>query len=163
MTDHGLRRNPDNEPVCTCGFRPDILETDAPVGKLWKAKAAVLDHVNALTDETNTSQHPVTRFAEEVLGLELTPWQRTVLDQSMKRSPEAPFQTKREVRYPRAGVRKTADGKWLLTLWDGDTIVHAIDEDDRTNNDWYTAVTQGWMTVGACQQAGTNLNGYPLP
>jgi hypothetical protein len=163
MSDHELRRNPGNEPICACGFRPEILDSDAGVGRQWRAKAVVLDHAKALNEDAHPNLNPVSRFAEDVLGLELTPWQRKLLDRSMERTPEAPFRTRRDVKYPRAGVRQTQDGKWLLTLWDGDSIVHAIDEEDRTNNDWYTAVTQGWMTVGACHQAGTNLNGYPVP
>ena len=76
-----------------------------------------------------------------------------------RRSPDAPFTGRHSVRYPRAGVRQTEDGRWLLTLWDGDRIVHGIDQEDRTHDDRYTAFSQGWLTVGACWKAGTNLNG----
>ncbi|AZS11739.1 hypothetical protein HOU96_gp41 [Arthrobacter phage Maja] len=33
MNKHGLTRNPENEPVCRCGFRPDVLDTVAPIGR----------------------------------------------------------------------------------------------------------------------------------
>jgi hypothetical protein len=153
MTNHFLKRNPDSEPVCACGYRPEILDAPAPVGKLWKAKTAVLDHVKALTEAT--PEQAVTRYARDVLGIELAPWQRKALE----RSPEAPFRGRHAVKYPRAGVRQTEDGRWLVTLWDGDNIVHVIDEEDRTHPDAYAAFAQGWLTIGACWQAGTNLNG----
>ncbi|WNM72267.1 hypothetical protein SEA_GUSANITA_47 [Arthrobacter phage Gusanita] len=55
---HGLTRNSENEPVCICGFRPEILDTDAPIGRLWKAKGIVLDHAASL----NCSGAPGGRF-----------------------------------------------------------------------------------------------------
>ncbi len=133
MIEHFLTRNPENEPVCGCGYRPDILDEPAPVGKQWKAKTAVLEHVKAAA--------PLFALAFQ------------------QRSPEAPFHAKHEVRYPRAGVRQTEDGKWLLTLWDGDEIVHVIDQRDRVSNDLATAFSYGWLTVGACWKAGVRLNG----
>lgn len=133
MISHFLTRNPENEPVCSCGFRPAILDEPAPVGKQWKAKTAVLEHVAAIAPS----------FA---LAFQ-------------RRQADAPFLVK-DARYPRAGVRQTEDGQWLLTCWDGDRIVHVIDEpvfDDRV-----TAFDYGWLTIGACRQSGTNLNGLEV-
>jgi hypothetical protein len=137
MPRHALTRDEQNLPVCSCGFRPGILDqrglaSVAIVGLQWKAKTDVLNHV------------------DEVAKLE---------GPTAERSPEAPFRGRHAMKYPRAGVRQTEDGRWLLTLWDGDTIVHVIDEDDRTHADLCTAFSQGWLTIGACRKAGTNLNG----
>lgn len=148
---HFLTRNPGNEPVCSCGFRPEILDDPAPVGQQWKAKTAVLEHIDAMAGN-------VVRFAEAALGTELQPWQQQVLKQAL-RSPEAPFTGRHAMKYPRAGVRQTEDGRWLLTLWDGDGTVHVIDKEYRTHPDRDAAFTQGWLTIGACRQSGTNLNG----
>jgi hypothetical protein len=129
MSNHFLKRNANNEPVCSCGFRPSILEEAAPVGKLWKAKTAVLEHVTALHG-----------FIE--LG---------------QRSPDDPFRVD-GAKYPRAGVRQTEDGRWKLSLWDGAEIMHVLDEpvfDDRQ-----VAFDYGWLTIGACRESGTNLNGW---
>ncbi len=41
---HALVRNEANEPVCKCGYRPDVLDTGQPIGVLWKAKADILNH-----------------------------------------------------------------------------------------------------------------------
>lgn len=133
MTNHILIRDRKNFPICACGYRPEILNQASPVGVQWKAKADVLNHI----DDMNKLNAPETP----------------------KRSPEAPFRGRHEAKYPRAGVRQTEDGRWLLTLWDGDEIVHVIDEDDRTHSDRYTAFSQGWLTIGACRLSGTNLNG----
>lgn len=141
MSEHFLKRNPDNEPVCACGFRPEILDAMAPVGKIWKAKTAVLDHVKAQTESTT--------------GFVLF----SLPGNAAQRSPEAPFHGRHAVKYPRAGVRQTEDGRWLVTLWDGDSIVHVIDEDDRTHAHRENAFAQGWLTIGACRKSGTDLNG----
>jgi hypothetical protein len=135
MSNHFLKRNHDNEPICACGYRPDILNTGAPVGKQWKARTAVLDHVQAL--------HACD---------DCTPDLPTPL-----RSPTDPFVIA-DAKYPRAGVRQTEDGRWLLSCWDGDQIVHVIEEpifDDRV-----TAFDYAWLTIGACRDSGTNLNGW---
>lgn len=50
MSKHSLTRNPENEPVCSCGFRPDILDTGAPIGRDWKAKGIILDHAASLNN-----------------------------------------------------------------------------------------------------------------
>ncbi|MEJ1195057.1 hypothetical protein [Pseudarthrobacter sp. CCNWLW207] len=124
MSSHFLTRNPDNDPVCSCGFRPSILEEAAPAGRQWKARTDVLNHADALNEVERVN---------------------------------APFLVK-DARYPRAGVRQTDDGRWLLTCWDADRIVHVIEEpifDDRV-----TAFDFGWLTIGACRQNGTNLNGW---
>lgn len=135
MSNHFLKRNHENEPVCACGYRPDILDNGAPVGKQWKARTAVLDHVQALhACDDCTPALPL-------------------------RSPDAPFNLHPyDVTYPRAGVRQTEDGRWLLTCWDGDQTVHVIEEpifDDRV-----AAFDYGWLTIGACRASGTNLNGW---
>jgi hypothetical protein len=126
MSNHALTRNQDNEPVCFCGFRPEILDELAPVGKQWKAKKVVLDHAEAL----NQLETP---------------------------DPSDPFLVDNAV-YPRAGIRRTDDGQWLLTLWDGMGIQHHIDEPEFKNRT--DAFDYGWMTIGACRQSGTNLNGW---
>jgi hypothetical protein len=159
MSKHFLKRNPDNEAVCACGFRPDILDDPSPVGKQWKAKTAVLDHVKAFDGagtEPWTAERSLTEHLERVHAIRGP----APVAPTLQRSPEAPFSASDGVKYPRAGVRRTADGRWLLTLWDGDQIVHVIDQEDRTHNDPYTAFSQGWLTVGACRQSGTNLNGF---
>lgn len=138
-TNHFLTRNPNNEPTCSCGYRPAILDEPAPVGKQWKARTAVFEHADALNE------------AEHLLNLKTT-------YAPARRSPLDPFHARTEPKYPRAGVRKTEDGRWLLSCWDGDRIVHVIDEpvfDDRV-----TAFDYAWLTIGACRQAGTNLNGW---
>lgn len=137
MSNHFLKRNADNEPVCACGFRPEILDDAAPVGKLWKAKTAVLNHAGAMNGYAD--QAPATA--------------------QPRRSPADPFRAGEDVEYPRAGVRQLSDGRWLLTFWDGDRIVDITDPEDRVHPDRYTAFAQGWLTVGACRQSGTNLNG----
>lgn len=126
MSSHGLTRNAGNEPVCLCGFRPEILDAVEPIGQQWKARTVVLDHAEALND-------------------------RPVPD------PSDPFLVD-HATYPRAGVRRTKDGQWLLTLWDGMGIQHHIDEPEFT--DRKDAFDYAWMTIGACRQAGTNLNGW---
>ncbi|ALV43131.1 hypothetical protein AU252_19835 [Pseudarthrobacter sulfonivorans] len=142
MSNHGLTRNPDNEPVCLCGYRPEILSDPAPVGKQWKAQTAVLDHVEALKEYDDAiDKYLATRPLPAPTPL---------------RSPNDPFVVM-DARYPRAGVRRTEDGRWLLSCWDGDQIVHVIDEpvfDDRV-----TAFDYGFLTIGACRESGTNLNG----
>lgn len=54
MSNHGLTRNPENEPVCRCGFRPDVLDTGAPIGRDWKAKTIILNHAAALNNHVLT-------------------------------------------------------------------------------------------------------------
>ena len=136
MRKHYLHRNNQGEPVCGCGYRPDVLGLagEKPVGVQWKAKADVLHHIDRVTGQT---------------------------PKPPRRSPEAPFNP-RDPRYPRAGIRQTEDGRWLLTLWDGDQIVHVMDEDDRTHRNLHDAIDQGWLTIGACRKTGTNLNGMPV-
>lgn len=77
-----------------------------------------------------------------------------------RRTPVSPFPAKADVKYPRAGVRQTTDGRWMLSLWDGDRIVHVID--DPVFDDRKTAFDYGWLTIGACRQSGADLNGYPV-
>lgn len=80
--------------------------------------------------------------------------------ESPKRTPVSPFAHKAEVEYPRAGIRQTDDGRWMLCLWDGDRVVHVIDEpvfDQRMN-----AFDYGWLTIGACRESGADLNGFPV-
>ncbi|MGY4543280.1 hypothetical protein ACVWY0_003213 [Arthrobacter sp. UYNi723] len=146
MSNHGLTRNPDNEPVCTCGYSPEVLDDYRPWvgGRLWRAKKDVLDHAEALNDYE--------------ARVEALAWAPVALPEPTPlRSPDAPF-TVRDALYPRAGVRQTGDGRWLLSCWDGDQIIHVIDEpvfDDRV-----TAFDYGWLTIGACRESGTNLNGW---
>jgi hypothetical protein len=136
-TDHFLKRNAENEPICSCSYRPDILDDSgaAIVGVQWKAKIDVLEHVEAA------------RLA-----------QLAVLHGPARRSPEAPFVVQ-DAKYPRAGVRQTEEGGWLLSCWNADRVVHVIDEpvfDDRVK-----AFDYGWLTIGACRDSGTDLNGWP--
>ena len=133
MSNHRLTHTPDSEPVCSCGLRPDILDTDAPVGRLWKAKAIVQNHIDAMNADQDITTTPT-------------------------RSPDAPFEVDSEAKYPRAGVRRLPSGKWLLSLWDGDQILHVFD--DPEFDDRMTAFDYGWLTIGACRQSGTNLNGW---
>ncbi|MCO4276110.1 hypothetical protein NG701_17045 [Pseudarthrobacter sp. HLT3-5] len=147
MSNHDLRRSPNDEPVCLCGYRPEILDEPAPVGKHWKAKTVVLDHAKALNDAESANEW---KAALDALA-------RPLPEPTPLRSPDAPFAVP-EARYPRAGVRQTSDGRWKLSCWDGDQIVHVIDEpvfDDRV-----TAFDYGFLTIGACRESGTNLNGW---
>jgi hypothetical protein len=61
------------------------------------------------------------------------------------------------VKYPRAGVRPTADGKWRLTLWDSPDVEHELPEPVFDELD--KAFDYGWLRIGACRESGTNLNG----
>jgi hypothetical protein len=126
MSNHGLTRNQVNEPVCLCGYRPEVLDDLAPVGKEWVAKKVVLDHAEALNE-------------------------------GVVPAPSDPFLVD-NAKYPRAGVRRTEAGQWLLTLWDGMGIQHHIDEPEFKSRT--AAFDYAWMTIGACRQAGTNLNGW---
>lgn len=135
MTNHELTRTIGNSPVCTCGYRSSILNQTSPVGMQWKAKADVLDHIEA----------------ERLLEL-------AALHTPARRSPEAPFRTHEDAKYPRAGVRQTPSGEWLLSCWDADRVVHVIDEP--VFKDRVTAFDYGYLTIGACRQSGTNLNGW---
>lgn len=134
MSNHFLTRNPENEPVCSCGFRPDILDEPAPVGKQWKAKTAVLEHVTAVA--------PLFALAFQ------------------RRSPDAPFVVA-DARYPRAGVRQMADGRWLLMGWDREDVAHGI-----TDVPWFydraEACEVGRIIIGAHRQSGTDLNGLAV-
>jgi hypothetical protein len=149
MSNHGFTRNPDNEPVCLCGYRPAILDEPAPVGKQWKARTAVLDHAKALNDAAaaNEWEAALDALAQPVAA---TP--------TPLRSPDAPFRASTDPKYPRAGVRRMPSGKWLLSMWDGDQVLHVFD--DPEFDDRKTAFDYGWLTIGACRQSGTNLNGW---
>lgn len=148
MSSHFLARTYNNDPVCSCGYRPAILDDFRPWSeKQIKAKTDVLDHAKAMNDaeSANEWEAALDRLAQPAA----TP--------APRRSPDDPFIVP-DAHYPRAGVRRTEDGRWKLSCWDGDQIVHVIDEpifDDRV-----TAFDYGWLTIGACRQAGTNLNGW---
>jgi len=158
MPDHDLRRNPDNEPVCVCGYRPAVLDDGFRpwVGRV-KAQTAVLDHAKAMNEDEARkaliglpmSVDAATRFAEGVLGV----WQKKLL----QRSPDAPFVVP-DARYPRAGVRQMADGRWKLMGWDREDVAHRITDapwfDDRAE-----ACEVGRIIIGAHRQSGTDLNG----
>lgn len=137
MTNHILIRDRQHNPICACGYRPAILDQAGPaiVGVQWKAKTDVLNHIDEANKREGTAP--------------------------ARRSPDCRFRARHSTRFPRAGVRQTPDGRWLVTLWDADGVVHVIDEEDRIHDDRDTAVAQGWLTVGACWQSGTNLNGWP--
>ncbi|AYN59040.1 hypothetical protein PBI_RYAN_50 [Arthrobacter phage Ryan] len=126
---HGLARNADNESICLCGFRPEILDSVAPVGRDWKAKTIILNHAAALNNDIPEAP----------------------------RSPDSPFTGNPDAKYPRAGVRPTTDGKWRLTLWDAPDVQHELDEPDfgQLSN----AFDYGWLRIGACRDSGTDLNG----
>ena len=150
MSNHGLTRNADNEPVCIlCGYRPAILDEAAPVGKQWKARTAVLDHAKALNDAEAANEWEAALDAHPGLGKPPT-------KPAPLRSPDAPFVFE-DARYPRAGVRQTDDGRWRLTFWDGDHIVHVFA--DPIFSDRVEAFDVGQTIIGACRDSGTNLNG----
>ncbi|MCO4256491.1 hypothetical protein [Pseudarthrobacter cellobiosi] len=162
MPNHDLRRNPENEPVCVCGYRPAVLDGGFRpwVGRV-KAQTAVLDHAKALNEYEATVDElakpapmdAAVTFAEDVLQFKLTPWQKEVL----RRSPDAPF-TLRHARYPRAGVRQTQDGRWKLMGWDRDDVAHVI-VDEPYFDDREEAFEVGRIIIGAHRQSGTDLNG----
>lgn len=161
MTEHDLRRDPNNEPICVCGYRPEILDDwRATSDRQYKARTAVLDHAKALNEATDAvSADNVVRFVEEVLGQELLPWQARML----QRLSDAPFVVTDETRFPRAGVRALPSGRWKLTLWDEPDIVHAWeDEEMAVHPTMYTAIATGEMIIGAHRQSGTRLNGMGL-
>jgi hypothetical protein len=158
MPKHDLTRSPDNESVCICGYRPEILDDWRPwADRQLKAKTAVLDHakaLNAVDELVRTAPMPAAiSYAEDVLGIFLTPWQKELL----KRSPDAPF-TLRHARYPRAGVRQTQDGRWKLVGWDRDDVAHVI-VDEPYFDDREEAFEVGRIIIGAHRQSGTDLNG----
>ncbi|MET3349615.1 UNVERIFIED_ORG: hypothetical protein ABID57_001287 [Arthrobacter sp. UYEF1] len=162
MPNHDLRRNPHNEPVCACGYRPAILDVwHSTADWQLKAKTAVLDHAKALNAYEATVDalaQPVPMpaaisYAEDVLQLELTPWQK----QFLQRSPDAPFAV-RHARYPTAGVRQMADGRWKLMGWDRDDVAHVI-MDEPYFDDRAEAFEVGRIIIGAHRQSGTDLNG----
>lgn len=129
MTNHELARDDVSLPICSCGYRPEVLDAGKPIGRAWKAKAAVLNHI----DDARWTKTP-------------------------RRSPDAPFKVSDQLEYPRAGVRRTPEGKWLLTCWDADQTLHPIPEPEF--NDRVAAFDYGYLTIGACRQSGTNLNGW---
>jgi hypothetical protein len=120
---HGLARNAENESVCLCGFRPEILDDIAPVGRDWRAKGIILDHAATLNNAL----------------------------------PDAPFTGDPEAKYPRAGVRRTQDGQWRLTLWDSPGVQHELEEPDF--GQLANAFDYGWLRIGACRESATDLNG----
>lgn len=122
-TKHFLKRNADNEPVCSCSFRPEILNDPAPVGIMWKARRDVLDHVDAMS------------------GLR----------------PSAPFKGHPDRRFPRAGVRPGASGRWKLTLWDEEGVMHP--QPDPWFDTAQEAFDHGHLVIGTHWKAGTRLNG----
>ena len=132
MSNHGLARNLDNEPVCLCGYRPEILDNLAPIGKQWKAKKIVIDHVTAL--------NPTPAYA--------------------LRSPDAPFRSMEDAKYPRAGVRLRADGQWIITLWDEEGVAHAWEH--RANAEHPTrleAFNYAQWFIKSHRDVGVRLNG----
>lgn len=125
MSNHGLARNSDNDPICLCGYKPvEDLYLAWPIRQL-RAKTTILDHAKELNE---------------------TPL----------RSPDDPFVVA-DAKYPRAGVRTMRDGRWLLTLWDEEDVQHPIA--DPAFDDLGEAFDFGWLTIGACRQSGTGLNG----
>lgn len=151
MSNHGLTRNSENEPVCACGYRPEILDEPAPVGKQWKARTAVLDHAKARNEDEAALRGERIYSPEEIRA-----FGEIHFNDRAKRSPDAPFIVQ-DARYPRAGVRPTADGRWLLTLWDDEDVRHPIAEPEF--DELAKAFDYGWLTIGACRQSGTSLNG----
>lgn len=136
MSNHGLARNADNETVCLCGYRPEIWDKPAPVGKQWKAKSMVLAHAAALTP------------------------QATVL--TALRSPVDPFPAKHVRRFPRAGVRRAEDGKWIVTLWDEEGVVHAWQQEDNAEHvDRVDAFDFAHWFIKSHRDLGLRLNGMP--
>jgi hypothetical protein len=133
MNNHGLARNAENETICLCGYRPEIWDKPAPVGKQWKAKAMVLAHVAALTE-----QNTVTSL----------------------RSPQDPFHTSHERRYPRAGVRQGDAGKWIITLWDEEGVVHVWEnQDNAEHHNRLDAFDFAQWFIKCHRDAGVRLNG----
>jgi hypothetical protein len=158
MSDHDLRRSADNEPVCACGYRPEILDDWRPwSNRQTKARTAVLDHAQELNRKEATSKPAdIVRFAEAALGVEVLPWQVRMLQRAF----ESPFVVTESTRYPRAGVRRLPTGEWKLTLWDEPDVVHACaNESVSLHPDRYSACLIGETIIGAHRQSGTRLNG----
>ncbi|WP_115790022.1 hypothetical protein [Arthrobacter silvisoli] len=80
-----------------------------------------------------------------------------------KPSPSDPFDVGAERSYPRASVRRQADGRWRLTLWDAPGVFHVLegtgDELGPDYPDPYSAFGMGWLIIGAHRKTGTRLNG----
>ena len=137
MSNHFLTRNADNQPVCACGFHPEILDSAAPVGRDWKAKGIILDHAASLNNASAPAPSKPAFTA--------------------RRSPDTPFTADMGAKYPRAGVRTTTDGLWHLTLWDSPDVQHELPEP--VFDELSKAFDYGWLRIGACRDSGTNLNG----
>lgn len=131
MSNHFTTQNAENEHVCGgCGFRPAILDDPAPIGRTWKARAAVKEHVRALKTQ---------------------------------RSPQDPFATNQPRRFPRAGVRRGADGKWIVTLWDEEGVMHAWENDGNAEHpNRLDAFDFAQWFIKAHREAGVRLNGRDI-
>lgn len=149
MTKHGLTRNDLNEPVCRCGFRPEILDRSLMTlaRRQLHAKNIILGHAEGL----NEYEARLDALAAPVTHPDLP---------TAPRSPEAPFKVPEDAKYPRAGVRPSADGQWTLTLWDSPGVTHAFtNPEDRTHPDRHTAFVMGQLIIDCHWRAGTRLNG----
>src|SRR5690349_20989534 len=98
MNNHELGKNGDNEPVCRCGYRPDVLDDFRTwSGRRSKATTLVLEHVEQLNrTEAAAKAANVVQYAEEALGMQVLPWQEEVLQKVL----EAPFVVTESTRYP---------------------------------------------------------------
>lgn len=69
-----------------------------------------------------------------------------------------PFETRHERKYPRAGVRLSLSGQWLVTLWDSPDVMRGhmnTSHDTRAE-----AIEHGRLIIGTHRQSSTNLLGY---
>lgn len=76
-----------------------------------------------------------------------------------KPSPSDPFDVGADRAYPRAGVRRQANGRWLLTLWDAPDIRHELDEEAADCPDAYSAFGLGQLIINTHRRSGTRLDG----
>lgn len=64
--------------------------------------------------------------------------------------------------YPRAGIRRGVDGRWVITLWDRAGVVHAWESDGMDKHDTRLAAFEfAHLFIGAHRRSGTRLNGMP--
>lgn len=145
MSNHFLTRGEGNEPVCGgCGFRPAVLDDFRPWHhRFRKAKIAVLDHAKTFNDFEATLK--AAAQPDTVIPL---------------RSPQDPFHSRHERRFPRAGVRQGDAGKWIITLWDEEGVVHVWEnQDNAEHHNRLDAFDFAQWFIKCHRDAGVRLNG----
>lgn len=77
-----------------------------------------------------------------------------------QRSPPDPFYADHPRRYPRAGVRRGENGKWVVTLWDEEGVMHAWQHEGNAEHaDRIGAFDFAHWFIKSHQEIGVRLNG----